>query len=139
MDRATWKAWEAVYEAALGEESWDIYAQMELEGLECIWSLELLDGELWALVPNLPMSQDLPREARRAHLHLSICFESDGVWPERLEAIRQEWHGRAHILRGRRYGAAFYVAEDDPVSLCPYIRAAHSRGRYWDRELHISM
>jgi hypothetical protein len=139
MDEQTWREWEAVYEAPLGEESWSIYRQIESEGLECIWSLELLDGSLWALVCNLPHTQDLPREARRAHLHLSLCFERDGVWPERLEAVRQEWHGRAHILRGWRQGAAFYLAEDDPVSLCPYIHAVHSRGGYRDRELHISM
>ena len=106
MDEATWKAWEAVYEAALGEESWDIYEQMELEGLECIWSLELLDGSLWALVPNLPETQDIPREARRRHLHISLCKESDGVWPWRLDAIRDEWHGRMHTLRGRRRGGS---------------------------------
>ena len=45
-----------VYEAALGEESWAIYEQME-EGLECIFSLELLHERLWALKPNLPQTQ----------------------------------------------------------------------------------
>ena len=140
MDSATWKAWEAVYEAPLGDESWAIYEQMESEGLECIFSLELLDGSLWALMPNLPQSQDVPREARRSHLHVSICKETDGVWPERLDAIRREWHGRMHTLRGVRRGAAFYVAEDDPVNLCPWIHAAHSRGSYAHYGgLHISM
>ena len=57
-----------VYEAALGEESWAIYEQME-EGLECIFSLELLHESLWALKPNLPQTQ-----ARDVKISLCGCF-----------------------------------------------------------------
>jgi len=138
-DAEVWRQWEAVYEAPLGDESWDIYAQMEGEGLSCVFSLELLDGNLWVLMPNLPQEQDIPREARRSHLHISLCFASDGVWAERLEAVRREWHGRSHLLKGYRAGAAFYVDPEDAVARCPWIHAVHSRGTYWERELHISM
>ena len=162
MDNATWKAWEAtsaescetstvcrcyiclsrcpipkvVYEAALGEESWSIYQQME-EGLDCVFSLELLHESLWALKPNLPQTQALPREARRDELHLSLCFEREAT-PNLLEAVRAAWHGRIHCLKVYRRGASMYICKEDPVNKCPHIAALHAMGRYADRELHIS-
>ena len=56
MDEAAWAEWEAVYEAPLCEEAWAIYEQMWLDGLECVFSLELMD-DLWVLKPNLPQTQ----------------------------------------------------------------------------------
>ena len=47
---------QAVYEAELDYESWAIYDQMA-EGLDCVFSLELLHESLWALKPNLPQTQ----------------------------------------------------------------------------------
>jgi hypothetical protein len=128
------------------EDWYDVFAELERDGLPVVWALELLPpvegfggSGLWALTCNVSATQRLPREAQRPFLHLSLCFPEDGVWEERLEAVRAAWHGRAHRLRGHREGSTFKVDPADPVALCPWIAAVHSRGGYWWRPLHISM
>lgn len=114
------------------------FAALEWWGLPAVWTLTLLPGDdwrLWALVPLLPEGVRLPREASRPHLHLSICFDGEAD----VEAVRAAWHGRRHTLWGYRCGSCFYVHPADPMAQCPHLNAAHERGWYRDRPLHLSM
>ena len=101
------------------------FAALEWWGLPAVWTLTLLPGDDWRL----------PREASRPHLHLSICFDGEAD----VEAVRAAWHGRRHTLWGYRCGSCFYVHPADPMAQCPHLNAAHERGWYRDRPLHLSM
>jgi hypothetical protein len=59
-------------DAPFDDVSWGVFAQMEADGLDCVFEFALMDGNLWALKVHLPVEQLIPREARRPFFHISL-------------------------------------------------------------------
>jgi hypothetical protein len=98
------------------------------EGEEGLWILHVhpaADPAMWA-----------PRDFGWPY-HLSIAHEGE-VTAAELESIRAAFHGRSLTLRfGERAGG--YLTVVGEVAAHEALSAAHSRGWYSDRPLHISM
>jgi hypothetical protein len=130
---AEWRAdWEARFAALIAD---GLPARLTVElspgwqdGEEGLWVVHihpLADPALWA-----------PREVDFAY-HLSIA-EEGVVTPEEAAALHAAFHGLETVVRfGERWGG--YLTVVGALGEHPAVIAAHARGRYSDRDLHVSM
>ena len=73
--------------------------------------------------------------------HVSVCQRGE-VWDEEaLARLLARWDGVPHALQVSwvsRNSVAF-LAADDAIAQDADLQALHSQGRYWNRELHVSL
>ncbi len=130
---ADWRAdWEARFAALLRD---GLPARLSVE-LSPAWR----EGEegLWVvrLHPLAPPAAWAPREGD-VDYHLSIAQEG-AVTADEVAAIHSAFHGLEMVVRfGERWGG--YLTVVGALAEHPAVSAAHARGWYSDRDVHVSM
>jgi hypothetical protein len=120
------------------------FAALLRDGLPAVLSVQLSPGwhvgepALWVI--NLrPLADPMlwaPRDFGWDY-HLSLA-QDGAITAEELAAITADFDGRQLTVRfGERHGG--YLTVVGELGDHPAVRAAHARGQYSDRELHVSM
>ena len=88
----------------------------------------------------------LPRTSleRNFKLHLTLGYESDysaGIARDAVTRINERWRGRDVVLQLRRWtnGGTVELSRYEELALDEDIIWLHSRGYYYERNLHISL
>jgi hypothetical protein len=88
----------------------------------------------------------LPRtsKARNFKLHLTLGYETDygaGIAREAIARINQRWSNRFVLIHLKRWtnSGTVELAWYEELALDEDIAWLHSRGHYYDRQLHISL
>ena len=120
------------------------FAALLRDGLPARLTVELSpawregDEGLWVvrLHPLAPPALWAPREVDFDY-HLSIAQES-AVTADEVAAIHAAFHGLETVVRfSERWGG--YLVVSGALGEHPAVIAAHARGWYSDRDLHVSM
>jgi len=152
--------WPGLSKAELDEWNRTRYEDKEMEdkqeriirnGLHCKVNIQLLHGNLWAIVIHpsegfIHLKKEAGREEMRRRkevLHISICFKKDiqATWQHNslYALISKYMFPKDHVFKVEWFGNGVTANLSSEDSIYRDILSLHRAGSYWGRKIHISM
>ena len=116
-------------------------------GLPCVARAEVSQGGLVQVRLVFERDPLMTEEAAQQmadegwDYHISVCYR-DEVWDEAaLERLLAHWNGVPHTLDVAWVSgnSVAFLAASDAIAQDTDLQSLHSQGRYWRRDLHVSL